>query len=139
MGSTNSKRPIVGNNFLTFRKGQCFKSPWKRAFFVKADIGFILMEDVTFPGRDSAFGGKLHVVDKTKIISPEIGKAAMKSLAHFHGIWLTWLTKVEPKTVGGMTKDQFYDIFAMVGKLRDMKDMLKINKYGLIALYPCCI
>ncbi len=113
---------------LIFRKGQCFQNPWNRLLFVKPDKGFLLIENLTFPGRDLGVGGKLHMVDKTKIINVEVGKAAMRSLAHFHGIWLTWLTKKEPCIIGGMTKQDFIDVFAIKWRMKDIKGVLRIQK-----------
>ena len=91
---------------------------------LKDDNPFLLMEYLCHEGRNPDVGGPLHLLDKTMIISAEIGKAAMTTLAHFHGIWLKWLhqTHGQPKTIGGFNPDQFKKIFGTKVPMAWLKD-----------------
>ena len=86
------------------------------------------MEDLTFQGRGLDQGGPLHMLDKNQIISLDTAKVIMESLAHFHGVWLTWLTRQEPKTIGGMSKKQFLKVFAYNMDFKHMTNLFGVHK-----------
>ncbi len=72
----------------------------------------------------------MHLLGKEKIITPEVGRAAMTTLAHYHGIWIKWLNNAEPpKTIGGHTPEDFKRVFTVKFHMNWMKDLLKGHKY----------
>lgn len=95
--------------------------------FGKRDHGILVMEDLKDPRR---IGGPMTILDKTAIPSISTAKLVMKNLAKFHGIWLSWMKNQQPKTIGGLNRDQFVATFSfktMKLKLffKDMLNMLK--------------
>ncbi len=85
----------------------------------------LIMEDLTSTNQRLP---PLHVEEKGNIIAPNLAKVVLKALAHFHGVWITWLTKQEPKTLGGMTVDQFKKVFASKYTEKTMSDGTKIHE-----------
>ena len=96
------------------------------ALFGKTDNGLLVLEDVFDEERP---GGPLHHWDKTKIVTIDAAKVALKAIATYHGIWLSWLRNQDPKTLNNVTSDNFQEVFAMIqlGK-SDMKGMFNVLK-----------
>ena len=96
------------------------------ALFGKTDNGLLVLEDVFDEERP---GGPLHHWDKTKIVTIDAAKVALKAIATYHGIWLSWLRNQDPKTLNNVTSDNFQEVFAMIqlGK-SGMKGMFNVLK-----------
>ena len=96
------------------------------ALFGKTDNGLLVLEDVFDEERT---GGPLHHWDKTKIVTIDAAKVALKAIATYHGIWLSWLRNQDPKTLNNVTGNNFQDIFAMIqlGK-RSVKGVFNVMK-----------
>ena len=78
----------------SFRADYCDKSCgyFCRAFHHKNEVGIILMENACEEDRHTGFPTMVSI-DKTKVMSLNQVKAAMKALAVFHGAWWVWLRK----------------------------------------------
>ena len=96
------------------------------ALFGKTDNGLLVLEDVFDEERPR---GPLHHWDKTKIVTIDAAKVALKAIATYHGIWLSWLRNQDPKTLNNVTSDNFQEVFAMIqlGK-SGMKGMFNVLK-----------
>ena len=96
------------------------------ALFGKTDNGLLVLEDVFDEERP---GGPLHHWDKSKIVTIDAAKTALKAIATYHGIWLSWLRNQDPKTLNNVTSDNFQEVFAMIqlGK-SGMKGMFNVLK-----------
>ena len=96
------------------------------ALFGKTDNGLLVLEDVFDEERP---GGPLHHWDKSKIVTIDAAKVALKAIATYHGIWLSWLRNQDPKTLNNVTSDNFQEVFAMIqlGK-SGMKGMFNVLK-----------
>ena len=68
------------------------------------------------------------MIDRNQVINVEAAKAVLKSLAHFHGAWLVWLSQDEPNLIGGTTKEQFLNTFAFDMNPKEVGDCFKIKK-----------
>ena len=96
------------------------------ALFGKTDNGLLVLEDVFDEERP---GGPLHHWDKSKIVTIDAAKVALKAIATYHGIWLSWLRNQDPKTLNNVTRNNFQEVFAMIqiGK-SGMKGMFNVLK-----------
>ena len=96
------------------------------ALFGKTDNGLLVLEDVFDEDRP---GGPLHHWDKSKIVTIDTAKAALKAIATYHGIWLSWLRNQDPKTLTDVTGNNFQAIFALIqlGK-RSVKGVFNVMK-----------
>ena len=94
--------------------------------FGNTDNGLLVLEDVFDEERPE---GPLHHWDKSKIVTFDVAKSALKAIATYHGVWLSWLRNQEPKMLNNVTGNNFQDIFAMIqfGKssLKGMFNVLK--------------
>ena len=97
-------------NFI-FRQAKSNGSFLKMALFGKTDNGLLVLEDVFDEERP---GGPLHHWDKSKIVTIDVAKVALKAIATYHGIWLSWLRNQDPKKLNDVTGSNFQDIFAMI-------------------------
>ncbi len=113
-----------------YRQGFWFRQNHRLQWlFMRPDSkALLVLEDLSHPDRDPDRGGPLHVEDKKAIIDVSLAKVVMSSLAHFHGIWLTWITKREPETIGGMTVDELRRIFHFNFSKNLMKEALKVHE-----------
>ena len=69
--------------------------------FGKTDRGILVMEDLADEQR---LGGPLLFLNKDNIPDVKTANLVIRSLAIFHGVWISWMKNPEPK-IGNLDRD----------------------------------